>query len=288
MENTKIIYETSVLKLVEEPRKTKETQNGETVEITRTVKTAKPVRLAIQKPDRKLFKGAEMFYARALSNYLKEGLLPYSLVAKRYANDGGPLTDSERERIKDLRVEANKLEEEFYTSKGEDKNNLLVRINKLNMEISNIQNAYADIFDSTAEVKARNDVIEWWVLHTMLIEQEQDAKALEAFFGDGTYDDRIKKLDEYEDGEDPFIIECIKKMSYLISFWFTAKNSVSKSDFDTMAKLYEESMTEYKVEVTPEGKEEVTVKEENPKPDIEPEPETPSDTQPEPPEVSSK
>ena len=103
MKEMKFIYETSIKRSVEEKVTTKAVQDGQTVEITKTIKKAKPVKVAILKPDRKLFKGAEMFYAKNLSEYLKNGLLPYSLVAKRYANDGGPLTEKEIARLKVLR-----------------------------------------------------------------------------------------------------------------------------------------------------------------------------------------
>ena len=249
--NLKVVYETTVKKQVEEPKKETRTENGETIDVTRTIKTVKPVKLAIIKADRKLFRAAEMFYAKALSSYLKEGLMPYSLVAKRYANDGGPLTDTEKQRLKELRAEAKALEEQFYTlgkdvENSKDKQEILTRINKINMEASNIQNAYADIFDSTAEVKARNDIIEWWVLH--ILYADLDGKGYKCFFGEGTFEDKLKVLDTFEAKEDPFEIECIKKLSYLISFWFTAKNSVTKFDFDTMEKLYQNTMTSYKVE----------------------------------------
>lgn len=252
MENTlKLIYETTVKKQTEEPQKEKRVENGEEIEITRTIKKVKPVKLAILKADRKLFKAAEMFYAKSLSHYLKEGLMPYSLVAKRYANDGGPMTDEERVRLKELNEEARKLEFEFYAlgkepDKSKEKHELLLKINNLKMEAGGIQNAYADIFDSTAEIKARNDVIEWWVLHLLLV--DLDGKGYKCIFGDGTYEERIQTLEMFENQEEPFTMECIKKLSYLISFWFTAKNSVTKVDFDTVEKLYSEGLSDYKVE----------------------------------------
>lgn len=263
--NVKVLYETTVKKQISEPFKEMRSENGEQVEITRTVKKVKPIKVAIIKADRKLFRSAEMFYAKALSNYLKEGLMPYSLVAKRYANDGGPLTDSEREHLKDLRAEAKRLEEEFYSlgsspENSKKKHEILMRINSINMEVSNIQNAYSDIFDSTAEIKARNDVIEWWVLH--LLYADLDDKGYKCFFGDGSDEDRIKVLEAYENREDAFEIECIKKLSYLISFWFTAKNSVTKLDFEAMERLYTESMSDYKVE---EGEETKVVDKTEPK-----------------------
>ena len=256
MKEMKFIYETTIKKQVEESVIEKRQENGQEIEIKRTVKKAKPVKVAIVKPDRKMFKGAEMFYAKTLSEYLKAGLLPYSLVAKRYANDGGPLTEKEIASLKELREEARSLEKDFYSttgtdeSKKEQKNDLLVKINKINVEISQIQNAYSDIFDSTAEMKSRNDTIEWWSMYMMY--WDEDGKGYKSVFGDGTYDDRISQLEEYEDKADPFIIETIRRLSYLISFWFTARDTVTQIDFSTMEKLFIATMSVYKVEETGE------------------------------------
>lgn len=252
MKEQKYLYETTLKRQVEEKQKETKTENGETIEITKTVKKAKEVKIAILKPDRKLFKGAEMFYARTLSEYLKAGLLPYSLVAKRYANDGGPLTDKEKNRLTELRAEARQLEKDFFTTTGNDKeqqdkkNTLLIRINEINAEVSGIQNAYSDIFDSTAEMKSRNDTIEWWSLFLIYVENQNGGYT--PVFGDGTYEERIAKLEEYEESGETFYLELIKRLSYLISFWFTARDTVTAIDFNTMEKLYVDTMSEYKVE----------------------------------------
>ncbi len=254
MKELKLLYESTLKKQIDEQVSETREEQGQKIEIKRTVKKAKPIKIAIQKPDRKLFKGAEMFYAKTLSEYLKNGLLPYSLVAKRYANDGGPLTEREKVRLKELRDEARTLEKEFFAVIGDDtakqgkKNELLVKINSINAEISNIQNAYSDIFDSTAEMKARNDTIEWWSLHLILM--DEDGTGYKCVFGDGTYEERLTAIEDIEDKAVPFYIEAIKRISYLISFWFTARDTVTQIDFSTMEKLYVDTMSDYKVEET--------------------------------------
>jgi hypothetical protein len=192
-----------------------------------------------------------MFYAKTLSQYLKAGLLPYSLVAKRYANDGGPLSDEEKKRMESLREEALKLNNDFFTETTSNvenkskKNEILERINEINQEITRINTAFSDIFDATAEKKSRDETIEWWSLH--LIYLNEDGKGYKCVFGDGDDADRISKLEQYEYDENPFYLEVIKRLSYLVSFWFTARNNVTQIDFSTMEKLYLETVSDYKV-----------------------------------------
>ncbi len=251
MQEKKFIYETLVNKVIEEKVTESKDENGQKIEISRTVKKLSPVKLAILKPNRRLFEGAEMYYAKQMSEFIKMGLLPYTLVAKRYANDGGALSESDKAELEKLQKEGEELEKEFFIitdeteEKKKQKNDLLVKINKNNQQISNIKNAYVDIFEHTAEIKARNKTIEWWVLHLSYIDEKN---TLVPFFGDGSLDIKLDKYDELSDKEDAFTDECIKRISYLISFWFSAKSALSKVDFESMDKVYQENYSSYKPE----------------------------------------
>ena len=271
MKDLKFLYETTVKKQVEEKVSETREENGEKIEITRVVKKAKPIKIAILKPNRKLFEGAEKFYAVQMADFIKAGLLPYSLVAKRYANDGGPLSEPEKEYLTTLKNRVTELEAKYFelvsggSDKTKERNELLVKINEINSEIGNIQNAYSDIFDNTAEVKSRNKTIEWWVLHLAYI--DLDDTGYKPIFGEGGYENRIERYDEIEENEDQFLNECIRKISYLTSFWFAAKATLSKIDFESMDALFNENFSTYKVE---EDKEQIKV-EDKTEPSPEPE-----------------
>jgi hypothetical protein len=261
----KYLYETTINQEYEENVIENKIEDGKTITTTTPVKKIKKVKISIQQPDRKLYKGAELFYSKTLAEYLKQGLMPYSLVAKRYANDGGPLTEAEIKRLGELKEEIKVLEKEFFTTLtsaiGTDatseenivskKSDILMRINDVNSEVSAIQNAYADIFDNTAEMKSRNDTIEWWSL--FLINIDEDNKGYKPLFGAGDpekqddYKKKVVKLEEYEDKSSAFYNEVIKRLSYLISFWFTAKTALTNVDFQTMEKLYQDSSSDYNV-----------------------------------------
>jgi hypothetical protein len=260
----KYLYETVLNKEVEENIVDKKIEDGKEIVTTTPIKKLKKVKIAIQQPDRKLSKGAELFYSKSLANYLKQGLMPYSLVAKRYANDGGPLTEDEIKRVNEIKQNLKLLEQEFFTTLSETitdteknqelvkkKTDILLKINAANAELSTIQNSYTDIFDNTAEMKSHHDTIEWLSLY--LINIDEDGKGYKPLFGIGDptkqedYLKKVEKLEEFEDKNDKFYNEIIKKLSYLISFWFTAKTSLSQNDFKTMENLYNDSLSNYHV-----------------------------------------
>jgi hypothetical protein len=264
----KWLYETEVSKEIEEIVTDKQVIDGKTVTTDSPMKKVVKVKVAIQQPNRKLYKGAELFYSKTLAEYLRNGLMPYTLVAKRYANDSGVLTDAEIKRLVELKDELKILEKDFFATiassiddKKDDveigkKGDLLLKINSVNAEVSAIQNSYADIFDNTAEMKSRNDTIEWWSL--FLIYTDEDNKGYKPLFGEGDptkqedYQKKVSKLEEFEDKNNSFYNEVIKMSSYLISFWFSAKTSLTASDFQTMERVYKDSLSDYKVsEIVP-------------------------------------
>jgi nucleotide-binding universal stress UspA family protein len=249
----KFLYETNVKQQAEEkilvPAKDSE---GKAVEISKTIKKGKPIKMALIKPNRKLFEGAEIYYAKQLSDFIRAGLLPYSLVAKRYANDGGPLTEEEKKYLEKLKKESEELQLKFFQLVGEgeekaqERNQLLVSINEINTQVNNIQNAYSSIYENTAEYKARDKVIEWWVLQITYIDENGDG--YKPLFGEGELDQKLEKYDEISDRENPFYNEVMKKSSYLVSFWFAARANLSKIDLESMDKLYTETISDYQIE----------------------------------------
>lgn len=288
----KFLYETTVKRQVETKVTTKDPKDP-SIEVTKTIKKAQPIKVAILRPRRNLFEAAEIFYAKKVADFIKDGLLPFSLVQKRYANDGGALSEPEKKIMDDLRDQVTKCKNDYFSFDENDKseatktkkNELLVRINDVNSKLSSIENAYADIFDNTAEVKARNKTIEWWVLNLSYYDPEN--KEYTPVFTGETHADKLACYDDIEENDDPFILEVISLCSYLISFWLTARGSLNKDElakieFNTMEKLYLETVSIYHVEEDEAPKTTVNVDEKAPKeePKIEEKPVTKQETQP--------
>jgi len=258
MEKTpqKYLYETFVNKEIEEKIVEKRQENGAEVEVSKTVKTLKPVKLAILKPNRKKFKEAEIFYAQSLSSYLKKGLLPHSLVSKRYLNDGGPLSENAKKVVTVMRENYTSLQVEYFGMKSpltaeqtKRRGEILVEMTDINKALQEIENSYSEIFENTAEAKSRNDLIEWWILTLSLIEEEKDGKKnYVPFFPGEDTDARMAKLEELEALEDDFTNEVIKKFSYFISFWSRAGLDVKLEDFKSAEENYNLKVTDYKTE----------------------------------------
>ena len=217
-------------------------EKGEEVKTTSKVKTTVPVKLAIKKPTRSLFDEAELFYGVRLSEGIKAGLLTRALLAKRFNNDGGVLSDEEQKEYNELYLEFFNLQSEFQKlsikeesiRNDEEKENLkavIVKMNDARERLQKYEMAQANLFEQTAENRARNKTIMWWVLQLSLI--QGDDKKLKELFQDGTYEDKLKRYDEIEESESDIEKVAIQKLLYLISFWYIGR-AASQDEFEKL------------------------------------------------------
>jgi hypothetical protein len=226
-------------------------EKGEEVKVTSKVKTTVPVKLGIKKPTRSLFDEAELFYGVRLSEGIKAGLLTRALLAKRFNNDGGVLSDEEQKEYNDLYLEFFNLQTEFQRLSikeealrtDEEKKQIQNVIEKMNLSREKLQRyemAQANLFEQTAENRARNKTIMWWVLQLSLI--QGDDKKFKELFQDGTYEDKLKRYDEIEESEAGVEKIAIQKLLYLISFWYIGR-AASQEEFEKLLNNLQSSET---------------------------------------------
>ena len=224
-------------------------EKGEQVKTLKKVKEIKPISFRILKPNRRLFDEAELFYGIKLSEGIKAGLLTRPLLAKRYQNDGGAMSDSEKQKYATLYIELYRYESDLQQiqlnlekiSRDEQIakiSEVLTNINETKKELQQIENYQSTLFDQTAENRARNQTIMWWVLNLSYI--SKDDKGYTPFFGEGSYEEKINRYDEYEEGEDLFNRETMSKLAYFISLWYLGKAN-NNEDFKNLESLFNQS-----------------------------------------------
>lgn len=212
-------------------------EKGEEVKITSKVKTTVPVKLAIKKPTRSLFDEAELFYGVKLSEGIKAGLLTRALLAKRFNNDGGVLSDEEQKEYNDLYIDFFNLQSEFQKLsikeeilRTEDEKKeiqkVIEKITSAREKLQRYEMAQANLFEQTAENRARNKTIMWWVLQLSLIQGED--KKFKELFDEGSYEQKLKKYDEIEEADFGLERIALQKLLYLISFWYIGRASTQE------------------------------------------------------------
>jgi len=282
MEDLKFIIDFSVDKPYTKEVVTQKEVDGEKAEVKKTYKQKVPVKVSIRKPNRKLLEGAEIYYAKLISQYIKEGLLSVHMLAKRYDNDGGPMNDVENKIIDLLSKQKDSLSSEYLEILGDEKEEkelseeqkerikeILETVVNIEQQIESLKNPYSQIFNQTAEYKARNKTVTWWMLHITYLEDESGKKR-QVFDGAGL-EEKLDQLDELEESDDLFKKEVARKAVYFISYWLNGGDT-GQEYIDEIEKTYSEEFSDYNIEVDeiPEEKaekeavEEESVEEEQP------------------------
>jgi len=267
----KWLYEFAVNneKEIEQVEVTNDAQGNE-VKTTKKVKKVVPTKFKIQKPTRRQFDDAELFYGIKLSEGIKAGLLTKALLAKRYQNDGGSMSEPEKQKYTQLYVDLYSKETEFQkvslnleNISPEDKTakvaSVLAELTEIRQQLQNLEFSQISLFDQTAENRARNQCIMWWVLNLSYMLDEKTNDFVPVFQGK-TFDEKLEYYDSLEESENLFWNESFKKLAYFISFWYMGKIS-SQEDFVRAEKYYipvqaEITADEAKAEAKSENQEE--------------------------------
>jgi hypothetical protein len=248
---SKFLYSFTIEKEVEKQVVEEKMEGDQKVTVTRTEKVKEPVKFSILKPTRKLYDMAEIFLAKTVSDYIKEGIIPISLVAKRFGNDGGVLTEKEAEYVVDLqkRLDENQKKlvdlqlepkegEEKPKLSDEDRTKLFVEMMKTQAEIDRVRTSYLSLYENTAEMKGRKKTIEWWI--TML--SYKDGEKPEEFFNQPSFRERYEKYVEILDGDDEFSKKVATKFTFLIGTWFNSSSTeLTNEDFVSADQAFEQN-----------------------------------------------
>lgn len=234
----KRLYEFSVNRLEKvDEVETSVNEQGQEVKIVKKVDKKVPCKFYIRKPNRVMFDDAELFYSVQLSQFIKDGLLTRAQLATKFADEASTISEEEKKKYSNNVLKLVDLENDYQkivTSKGtadlteEEKKRveeILNEIVRIRGELQELENQQSNLFEFTAENRARNRTILWWVLH---LSYDDSGKPI---YGEGSYKDRLAIYDKYEEEDNEFILEVTKRFLVLVSFWFVGR-AEQKEDFD--------------------------------------------------------
>jgi hypothetical protein len=218
---------------------------------------------AILKPNRRLRDDGELFYASEISRFAKAGVLPKAAWNTILSNGGGSISDQDRELYGELltsfRDKTFDIQSLLIKSDGnrtdEDKkvlDSLTTELESIRRQIQSFESSQINIFENTAESKARNRAILWWV--TNLFHKESNGDFVK-FFDKPNLDDNLDRYDEIEESnEDDIIKSSIRRVSYLVTLWFLGRADTEeefKELDEANSKPEKNTETKETTEVTP-------------------------------------
>tara|TARA_B100002019_G_scaffold259974_1_gene245718 strand:+ start:626 stop:1603 length:978 start_codon:yes stop_codon:yes gene_type:complete len=228
---------------------TEESVKGEDGKETIKIKkenVEKQYTVGLKSPNRRQYDEAELFNGVEISKGIKSGMLTVSLLRKRYVDDGGFMSEEEKGEYAliyiDLQNKENELQSlrlNFKDLKDQEKKDKITQVTleiaELRRKLFEFETQRNEIFEQTAEARARNKTILWWVLHLSHI-REGEGEWVPLFNG-GNYEERLESYDEIvERDEDEKLDEAVQKLAYFTSFWYNGQIKSSK-DFEQISEL---------------------------------------------------
>jgi hypothetical protein len=204
-------------------------------------------KFALLKPNRRLREDGELFYATETSRFAKAGVLPKAAWGTILSNGGGTISDQEREQYGNLLLKFRDLSFELQSIliKGDGErtelekkrsNELIQDLDSIRKEIQNFEASQIAIFENTAEAKARNRTILWWVMNLSYEKEGDNYKPI--FVGD-SFEEKLLQYDGLEEDENKyeFLLGAIRRITYLITLWFLGR-AENEEDFKAFDKSF--------------------------------------------------
>jgi hypothetical protein len=243
----KELYSFTVDKEVEKEIKST-TVNKKTKEettVTKKVKEKTPITVKIKKPTRRDLEEAELEFSVEMSKCVKKGILTKAMLAKKYSDSGGLMSEDDAKSLVDSYKNIFDLQNEYArleiiqnkTDKQVERvTEMSTELAKVRRQIVELESNYQSLFDHTADVKAQNRLILWYVVMLTYIQEEADDDEV-PLFGRGDFDERLEKYYEKEESEDSLYFLIAKKAATVLAFWFFNQASDKKSFDSLMEKL---------------------------------------------------
>jgi hypothetical protein len=199
-------------------------------------------------PNRRLREDGELFYAAETSRFARAGVLPKAAWNTILSNGGGSISDKERElygnlliKFRDISFELQsiliKSEKERTEAEKKRSDELIDDLEEIRRQIQGFESSQIAIFENTAEAKARNRTILWWVLN-IAYQKSGDENYKQVFKGE-TFSDKLDTYDLIEESEkeDGMILGAIRRLTYLATVWFLGK-AETLEDFKEYDKAF--------------------------------------------------
>ena len=246
------VYETKEVSVETESKD----ENGNAITITKKVNEEVPIKITLKKPSRRQIEEADLEYSVEMSRCVKKGILTKAMLVKKYSDTGGLMSETEAKSLYEYYQKLGELHREYsenqVLTKDEKRDKeLTLEMAEIRDKIIKIEMAYQNLFEHTADMKAQNRLLLWYILNLTMIQGESD-KAPKLYFKGDDFEERLEDYYNKEESEDEQYFLIVKKISTIAAYWFYNQAS-NKEEFD---KLFEEPAPEAVPDKEPEKKKE--------------------------------
>jgi len=218
----------------------------EEITVKKKIKTTVPVTIKLKRPSRRELEEAELEFSVEMSKCVKKGILTKAMLAKKYSDTGGLMSEDDAKSLVDSYKKVFDIQNEYSrleiiqnkTDKQKERvEEITSELADVRRQIVEFESNYQSLFDHTADVKAQNRLILWYVIMLTYI-QEEDEESPKPYFGSGDFEDKLEEYYKREESEDNLYFLITKKAATVLAFWFFNQAS-DKESFDSLMKRLE-------------------------------------------------
>ena len=245
MSNTKdeFIFSTEVENIIDTEVKEvqKDKESGEEITVLKKKKVDKPIKVLFKKPSRRDIEEAEEAYSIEMSKSIMKGILTKPMLAKKYRESGGILTEAEETEQasfyeKLIKAQSDLIEIESFAPAKESKAkkadrektrlSLLASIKEMRSSLTDIERPFQELFANTAETRAQNVATKWFFVNCSY-SQEVGGEAVPVF-SSPSFEDKCDELYDLMESDNP-IVSAIPELMTATSVWyFSRDNDIAK------------------------------------------------------------
>jgi len=186
----------------------------------------------LKKPTRTQIEDGDMFYSIWLNKFIKMGLLTRAMLAKKQVDIGGTLNQDDKMEYAKLYLKLFEKQQNIvrYSAKekeeltNDEKERLEASVSELAVirkQLSDFEAAQSSVFDHTADVKARNKTITWFLLHlAYYIKGEQDDAEEVPLFPGTEYEEKYRSFQEADENEEEIFVNSVDRLSTIATIWY--------------------------------------------------------------------
>lgn len=218
---------------------------SETTKVTKTVS----VPVCLKRPSRIEREEADVERAVWETHFVTKGILPVALLLKLYANHGGILSDDEKKKFFQIQADILLMESELQrlqvtTPDATDAINVAaVKLVDLRDQFMTFQQERQSFFNNTAESKARQKLIEWYVLHLAYVRTVNADESLGDWvpmFAGADTEAKLLSFDAIVEAEDALFAKSRNMLEFLATVLASNDSSVSKEEVEAYAETLKE------------------------------------------------
>lgn len=244
----KVLYTFKINKIAEieeDKQETVKNENGE--EVTRTykekIKKEIPVEIMIYQPTRKQMQEADMEFSIEMSKCIRSGILTKAMLLNKYNDTGGLISEADAKSmvtsaddIRDLQGKLTILNLKPESERDEEDkkkiDDLTSQILQRRKTLVEKETSYITLFNHTADVKAQNRAILWYVLNLSYYKDPSKKMGdFDPIFPGKSFEQREQAMFDHEESKNEIYEKSYSKLASLISYWFFTSN-IDKEEFD--------------------------------------------------------